>query len=73
MSTLRKMEEEDIETRALRRQQAERAEAEWTEADVDPTEAGTAAHERRADKAEYLKQKLEERAAAEREAADEGA
>lgn len=64
-------EDEDIETRALRRQQADRARAEWAEADHAPTEEGTAAHERRADKAEYLKQKLEERAEAERDAADE--
>lgn len=63
--------EEDIETRALRRAQEEREQIERREADrsLDDEEAG--AHERRADKAEYLKEKLEERAEAEREAQDE--
>lgn len=63
--------EEDIETRALRRQQAERAETEHAEAGAAPTDEAAEAHERRAEKAEYLKQKLEERAEAEREAAGE--
>ena len=63
--------EEDIETRALRRQQEEIAEAEREHAKeaAQAEEADTAV--RRADKAEYLRQKLEERAEAEREAADE--
>ncbi len=71
MSTLRTMDQDDIETRALRRQQAERAEAERTEAQDAPSDEETAQHERRADKADYLKQKLEERAAAERKAAND--
>lgn len=67
-ATLSEMGEDDIETRALRRQQADRAETERTEADAAPTEEETATHERRADKAEYLRQKLQERAQAERDA-----
>ena len=65
--------DEDIETRALKRQQEEIAEAEREHAKeaVQNEEADAAA--RRADKAEYLKQKLEERAEAEREADAEGA
>lgn len=63
--------DEDIETRALRRQQADKAESEREEAKDAPTDEETAAHERRADKAEYLKEKLEERARAERQAADD--
>jgi hypothetical protein len=65
------MTEEDIETRALRRAQAEREEIERREAEKTPLEEDTAAHERRADKAGYLKEKLEERAASEREAEDD--
>jgi hypothetical protein len=62
------MNDEDIETRALRRAQAEREAIERREAEETPLEEDTAAHERRADKAEYLKEKLDERAEAEREA-----
>ncbi len=62
--------EEALETRALRRQQAERAAAERDEAGAAPTDDAAITHERRADKAEYLEQKLEERARAEREAVD---
>ena len=62
---------DDIETRALRRQQAERAEAERDEAGAAPTGEAAEAHARRADKADYLKEKLEERAIAERVAAVE--
>jgi hypothetical protein len=60
--------EEDIETRALRRAQAEREETERREAESTPLEDEAEAHTRRADKAEYLKEKLEERAESERDA-----
>jgi hypothetical protein len=60
--------EEDLETRALRRAQAEREDAERAQARDDPTEDGTDEHSARAMKAAYLKGKLDERAAAEREA-----
>ena len=63
--------EEDIETKALRRQQAEIADAARDEAEEAPTEEHAVAMDRRAEKAEYLKQKLEERAEAEREASDD--
>ena len=59
--------EEDIETKALRRQQAEIAEAEREHAEEANTDEEADTAVRRADKAEYLKQKLEERADAERE------
>ena len=59
--------EEDIETKALRRQQAEIADAEREHAEEASSGEEADAAERRADKAEYLKQKLEERAEAERE------
>ncbi len=61
--------EEDIETKALRRQQAEIADAEREHAQGASTDDEADTAERRADKADYLKQKLEERAKAEREAA----
>ena len=51
--------------------QAEREAAERAMASDDPTEAGTAQHDRRADKAAYLKEKLAERAESEREADDD--
>lgn len=60
--------EEDLETRALRRTQAQREEHERAQARDDPTEDGTDEHSARAAKAAYLKAKLDERAAAEREA-----
>ena len=60
--------EEDIETKALRRQQAEIADAEREHAEEASTGEEADAAERRADKAEYLKQKLEERAEAEKNA-----
>ena len=63
--------EEDIETRALRRQQEEIAEAAHKQAEEASTDEEFDTMERRAVKAEYLKEKLEERAAAERKAAEE--
>jgi len=65
--------DEDIETRALRRAQEERELIERREAERSPAEEETEMHDRRADKAEYLKKKLEERAEAEREVGDEDA
>jgi hypothetical protein len=60
--------EEDPTTRELRNQQLEREQAEREEAEEAPSEDGTEKHERRAEKAEYLREKLEERADAERDA-----
>lgn len=54
------------ETAELRRAQDERATSEHRIADADPTEAGTAKHRRRAEKADYLAEKLAERERAER-------
>ncbi|MGI8512754.1 MAG: hypothetical protein ACR2NH_09025 [Solirubrobacteraceae bacterium] len=65
--------DEDIETRALRRAQKERELIERREAERAPAAEGAETHERCADKAEYLKEKLGERAEAEREAGDEDA
>jgi uncharacterized sporulation protein YeaH/YhbH (DUF444 family) len=62
--------EEDIETRALRRQQKEIADAEREHAEAAATGEEAEAAKRRAVKAEYLRQKLEERAEAEREAGE---
>lgn len=59
--------EEDPTTRHLRKKQAERAAEEREDAAGADTDEGTAQHERRADKAEYLKEKLEERSESERE------
>jgi hypothetical protein len=59
--------EEDPTTQELRIRQARREEEERRQADEEPTDDGTEKHARRADKADYLKRKLEERARAERE------
>jgi hypothetical protein len=59
--------EEDIETKALRRQQAEIADAEREHAGEANTDEEADTAVRRADKAEYLRRKLEERAEAERQ------
>jgi len=61
--------EEDPTTQELRIRQARRHEQERRRAEEEPTEEGTEKHARRADKADYLRRKLEERARAEREAA----
>jgi hypothetical protein len=65
--------EEDpvTETEELQRRQGQREAAERREAETATEDAETAQHERRADKAAYLREKLEERAQAEREAAEE--
>jgi hypothetical protein len=62
--------EEDRTTRELKERQAEREAEEREDAARAATDEGTAEHERRADKAEYLKAKLEERSKAEREEQD---
>lgn len=59
--------EEDPTTEELRLSQAEREEAERRRAEQEPSEEAVEQHERRADKAEYLRRKLEERAEAEKE------
>ena len=65
--------EEDpaTETEQLRRRQGEREATERREAETASEDAETAQHERRADKAAYLREKLEERAEAERRSAEE--
>jgi len=65
------MDDELDKTEEMEIQQADRETAERTMADDDPTDAGTAVHDRRADKAAYLKEKLAERAESERRAAGE--
>jgi hypothetical protein len=52
--------EEDPTTEELRVEQAEREQAERKSEDQEPTEEGTEVHRRRADKAAYLREKLEE-------------
>ena len=59
------------ETEEMLIRQADREAAERAMAEGDPTEAGTAQHDRRADKAAYLKEKLAERAESERRAEDD--
>lgn len=61
------MNEAHEETEELKIRQADRETAERRMADEDPTEAGTAVHDRRAEKAAYLKEKLTERAESERD------
>jgi hypothetical protein len=59
--------EEDPTTRELRARQERREAEERESARETDSEDATDQHERRAEKAEYLKKKLEERAASERE------
>ncbi|MEO7197128.1 MAG: hypothetical protein ABIZ50_01505 [Solirubrobacterales bacterium] len=61
-----RMGEDADRTEELEVEQGDRESAERRMADEDPTEAGTATHDRRADKAAYLKEKLAERAKNER-------
>jgi hypothetical protein len=63
--------DEDPKTEELRVNQAGREELERTRAETAERTEEAGAHARRAAKAAYLRHKLEERAAAEREA-DEG-
>jgi hypothetical protein len=62
------MSEEDPDTKELRDVQARRVREELQQARVASDEEEESQHARRADKAEYLRQKLEERAQSEREA-----
>jgi hypothetical protein len=62
----------DPDTEELRSTQAERERTERRLAEDAPEEGETAQHQRRADKARYLREKLEERAESERKAADGG-
>ena len=59
--------EEDPITEELRVEQSEREQAERASEEEAPTEEDTETHRRRADKAAYLREKLEERAESERE------
>ena len=59
--------EEDPTTQELRLEQQRKEEEEREEERRSTTEDEAEQHERRADKADYLKKKLEERAEAERE------
>jgi hypothetical protein len=65
------MNEEMSKTQEMRIEQAQRETAERRLADEEPTDPGTATHQRRADKAAYLKEKLAERAESERRAEEE--
>jgi hypothetical protein len=58
--------DEDPTTEELRMKQGQRAGEERRRAQEADTEEGEEQHERRADKAEYLREKLEERAESER-------
>jgi hypothetical protein len=58
--------EEDPTTRELRAKQEQREAEERERAEEADTDEGTGQHERRAEKADYLKKKLEERADSER-------
>jgi hypothetical protein len=60
--------DEDPDTKELREAQARRVRDELAQARVAADEEEESQHARRADKAEYLRQKLEERAESEREA-----
>jgi hypothetical protein len=64
------MHDEDPTTQELRVRQMRREEEARVQSERSPEEADTAQFDRRADKAAYLKRKLEERAEAEREAAE---
>ena len=65
---LRSVADEDPDTQELREAQARRVREELELARSASDEEEESQHSRRADKAEYLRQKLEERAESEREA-----
>ncbi|HEX8053526.1 MAG TPA: hypothetical protein VF517_11085 [Thermoleophilaceae bacterium] len=65
------MDEEDPTTQELRVEQLQRERIEREAAAAGATPDDTEQHERRADRASYLREKLEERAEAERDAARE--
>ena len=58
--------DEEPTTEELRVEQSHREAAERERAEEAPTEEATEQHERRAEKADYLREKLDERAEAER-------
>ncbi len=58
---------EEQDTSELKQLQQEREEAESDQAETAATDDEAAQHQRRAEKAAYLRQKLEERAESERE------
>jgi hypothetical protein len=60
---------EEPDTEQLQAEQLARELEEQKSAEAAPVEEETAQHERRAEKAHYLREKLEERAQSEREAA----
>ena len=62
---------EEPETRELRDSQREREQAEVEQAVSSDTDDEAAQHQRRAEKAAYLREKLEERARSEREDRDQ--
>jgi hypothetical protein len=62
------MDETRHKTEEMKAVQADRERCERHLAAEEPTDPGTATHERRADKAAYLKEKLAERAESERRA-----
>jgi hypothetical protein len=64
--------EEDPTTQELRIRQHQRADEEREQAGEAPTEEGTEQHKARAAKADYLREKLEKRADAERRKGTEG-
>jgi hypothetical protein len=66
----RQMHDEDPTTQELRVRQMRREEEARLHSDRAPEDEDTAQFDRRADKAAYLKRKLEERAEAERAAAE---
>lgn len=59
---------EEPETRELKKLQSEREQAESEQAESAMTDDEAAQHQRRAEKAAYLREKLEERAESERDA-----
>lgn len=61
---------EEPDTEELRRAQARRVREELELAQSSAEEEEESQHERRAEKADYLRQKLEERAESERQAGD---
>ena len=65
------MHDEDPTTQELRVRQMKREEDARMTSDRAPEDEDTSQFDRRADKAAYLKKKLEERAESERKAADE--
>lgn len=62
------MDGESEETKELRKVQGSREKRERSEAERAPAGEETRQHDRRADKAAYLREKLEERAESERDA-----